>query len=108
VKVAHILLLKQGKPRHELQSYRPISLLPVVSKVFEKLLLHRILPLVATKRFIPDHQFGFQKRHSTINQAHRLVQQIYTALDSKHYCSAAFLDISQAFGKLWHAGPLYM
>jgi hypothetical protein len=43
-KVAQIIfLLKPGKPPHELQSYRLISLLPVVSKVFEKLLLHRIL-----------------------------------------------------------------
>jgi hypothetical protein len=47
-KVAQIiLLLKLSKP-HELQSYRPISLLPVVSKFFEKLLLHRILTLLAS------------------------------------------------------------
>jgi hypothetical protein len=52
----------------------------------------------------PNHQFGFWKRHSTINQIHRSVQRIHTALDSKQYCSAAFLDISQAFDKLWQAG----
>jgi hypothetical protein len=102
-----ILLLKPGKPPHELQSYRPISLLSVVSKVFENLLLHRILPLVATNNLIQDYQFGFQKRHSAINQTHRLVQRIHIALDSKQYCSAAFLDISQAFDKVWHAGLLY-
>jgi hypothetical protein len=62
---------------------------------------------VATKSLIPDHQFGFQKRHSTINQTHCLVQRIHTALDSKQYCSAAFLDISQAFYKVWHAGLLH-
>jgi hypothetical protein len=83
LKVAQIiLLLKPGKPLHELQSYRPISLLPVVSKVFEKLLLRRILSLVASNSLIPDHQFGFRKRHSTIAQTHRLVQRIHTALDS--------------------------
>jgi hypothetical protein len=83
-KVAQIILvLKPGKPPHELQSYRPISLLRVVSKVFEKLPLHRILPLVASNSLIPDHQFGFRKRHSTINQTHCLVQRIHTALDSK-------------------------
>jgi hypothetical protein len=102
-----ILLLKPGKPPHELQSYRPISLLPVVSKVFEKILLHRIFPLVASNSLIPDHHFGFRKRQSTIDQTHRIVQRIHTALDSKQYCSAAFLDISQAFDKVWHAGLLY-
>jgi retron-type reverse transcriptase len=47
------------------------------------------------------------QRHSTINQTYRLFQRIHTALDSKQYCSAAFLDISQAFDKVWHAGLLY-
>jgi hypothetical protein len=102
-----ILLLKLGKPPHELLSYRPISLLPVVSKVFEELLLHLILPLVASKSLISDHQFGFRKRHSTIDQTHRLVQRIHTALDSKQYCAAALLDISQAFDKEWRAGLVY-
>jgi hypothetical protein len=61
-KVAQIiLLLKPGKPPHEITSYRPISLLPVVSKVFEKLLLNSLLPLVASHSLIPDHQFGFRK-----------------------------------------------
>jgi hypothetical protein len=107
-KVAQIILfLKSAKPPHELQSYRPISLLSVISKVFEKLLLHLILPLVATNSLIPDNQFGSRKRHSIINQTHRLVQRIHTALDTKQYCSAAFLDIFQAFDKVWHAGLLY-
>jgi hypothetical protein len=62
---------------------------------------------VATESLIPDHQFGFRKRHSTIDQTHPLVQRIHTALDSKQYCSAAFFDISQAFDKVWQAGLLY-
>jgi hypothetical protein len=45
-KVAQIILiLKPGKP-NELTSYRPISLLPIVSKIFEKFLLKRLLPTV--------------------------------------------------------------
>jgi hypothetical protein len=100
-KVAQIiLLLKPGKPPHELASYRPISLLSVVSKVFEKLLLNRILSLVTSHSLIPDHQFGFSKLHSTIEQTHHVVQWIHEALETKQYCSAAFLDISQAFDKL--------
>jgi hypothetical protein len=84
--------LKSGKPPHELTSYRPISLLPIVSKVFEKILLNRILPLVDSNSPIPAHQFGFRKRHSTIEQTHRV--------ENKQYCSAAVLYISQAFEKL--------
>jgi retron-type reverse transcriptase len=102
-----ILLLKPGEPPHELTSYRSISLLPVVSKVFEKLLLNRILPLMASHSLISAHQFGFRMRHSTIEQTYRVVQQIHEALETKQYCSVAFLDISQAFDRVWHIGLLY-
>jgi hypothetical protein len=94
--------LKPGKPPNELTSYWPISLLPIVSKVFEKL-----LRMVENNRLTPNHQFGFRHRHSTIEQAHRIVQRINEALENKQYCSAAFLDISQAFDKVWHTGFLY-
>jgi hypothetical protein len=53
------------KPPHNLASYRGISLLPIVSRIFEKLLT-RFLPIIVKNRLIPNHQFGFQQRHSTI------------------------------------------
>jgi hypothetical protein len=77
-----------------------------VSKVFEKLLLKRFLPVVENNRLISNHQFGFRQRHSTIQQAHRIVQRLNEALENKKYCSAAFLDISQAFDKVWRTGLL--
>jgi hypothetical protein len=80
-KVAQIILiLKPGKPPNELASYRPISLLPNVSKVIEKILLKRLLPVVETYRLIPNHQFGFRQRHSTIEQTHRIAQRKNEAL----------------------------
>jgi hypothetical protein len=54
-----ILILKPGKPPNELTSYQPISFLPTI--VFEKL-----LPMVENNGLIPNHQFGFRQRHSTI------------------------------------------
>jgi hypothetical protein len=65
-----ILILQPGKPPNELTSYWPISFLPIVSKVFEKLLLKKILPIVESNRLIPNHQFDFRQRHSTIQQTH--------------------------------------
>jgi hypothetical protein len=63
-----ILILKPGNPPNELTSYGPISLLHIVSKLFEKLLLKRLLRMVKNKRLLPNHQFGFRQRHSTIKQ----------------------------------------
>ena len=45
--------------------------------------------------------------HASIEQVHRIVDKIGKDLEEKRYCSAAFLDISQAFDKVWHVGLLY-
>jgi hypothetical protein len=65
-----ILILRPEKSPSELTSYRPISLIPTVSEVFEKLILKRFFPMVENNRLIPNHQFGFRQRHSTIEQKH--------------------------------------
>jgi hypothetical protein len=57
--------------------------------------------MVENNRLMPNHQFGFRQRHSTIEQTHRIVQKINEALGNMQYCSAAFLDISKAFDKVW-------
>lgn len=101
-----IMIHKEGKSNNEVGSYRPISLLPVISKLFEKILLERILKVLHERSVIPDHQFGFRQEHGTVEQVHRVVRQIRTSLERKEYCSAAFLDIQQAFDKVWHKGLL--
>lgn len=107
-KVSQVILIpKLGKPPEEVTSYRPISLLPIMSKLFEKLLLKRLKPILLEKKLIPDHQFGFRPEHSTIEQVHRIVQVIQEALEEKRYCSALFMDIAQAFDKVWHVGLQY-
>lgn len=95
-----IMLLKPDKPSEKVTSYRPISLLPAISKIFEKLLIKRLKPLIK----IPDFQFGFRNNHSTIEQIHRLTNLIENTFENQEYCEAAFLDVSQAFDKVWHEG----
>jgi hypothetical protein len=107
-KVAEVfMLLKPGKPPHETKSYRPISLLPSISKLFEKLLLKRLKPLIERQNIIPNHQFGFRQKHSTIDQVHRITDVIERALEEKLVCSSIFLDVAQAFDKVWHAGLIH-
>jgi hypothetical protein len=78
------LISKPGKPPNKLTSYRSISLLPIVSKVFEKL-LKRLLPMVENNRLISNHQFGFRQGHSTTEQTHRIVQRINEALENMQH-----------------------
>jgi hypothetical protein len=101
-----ILILKPGKLPNELTSYTPLNLLPTVSKI-EKLHLKRLLKKVENNGFITNHQFGFRDRHSTIQQTQRIVQRINETPENEQCCSAAFLDISQAFDNVWRTGLLY-
>jgi hypothetical protein len=78
-----IMIPKPRKPANELNSYRPISLLPVTSKLFEKLLLKKIRNYLHLSTVIPDYKFGF-RGHSTIQQTHRIVNEIATSLQKKH------------------------
>ncbi|RZF44126.1 hypothetical protein LSTR_LSTR013198 [Laodelphax striatellus] len=106
-KIAEVIMIpKPGKTPHEVTSYRPISLLPVISKLFEKLLLKRLKPIIESKELIPKHQFGFREKHTTIEQVHRITNVIEMALEEKKICSAVFLDVAQAFDKVWHKGLL--
>jgi hypothetical protein len=56
------MIPKPGKNLSEVESYRPISLLPIISKLFEKLILKRLKPITADKHLVPTHQFGFRKK----------------------------------------------
>lgn len=102
-----IVISKQGKPPTELTSYRPISLLPVMSKIFEKLLMKRLNHVIEERQLIPNHQFGFRNKHSTIDQIHRITNVVEKALEEKKVCAAVFLDVAQAFDKVWHEGLLF-
>lgn len=107
-KVAEIITLpKPGKPTDDVASYRPISLLSVIAKIFEKLIRDRLKPIITERNIIPNHQFGFRDNHSTIDQVHRISEFIESAYEEKKTCAAVFLDVSQAFDKVWHDGLNY-
>ena len=76
-----VMIAKPGKPTSEINSYRPISILSVLSKIFERLVLNRMLSYM--DGVIPDHQFGFRAGHGTPEQCHRIVEFIKTAFENR-------------------------
>ena len=108
LKLAEIILIpKPGKDQKELKSYRPISLLPIIAKLLEKLILRRTDPDFSISDWIFHHQFGFRRTHSTIQQCHRVTHAILKALNNKEYCISVFLDVSQASDSVWHSELLH-
>ena len=101
------MIAKPGKDKTLCSSYRPISLLPCLSKLFERLFLLKINVFIQENHLIPNHQFGFQAKHGTIEQVNRLTSEIRRSFENKLYCSAIFLDVAQAFDRVWHDGLIH-
>lgn len=102
-----IMLPKANKNKKEVGSYRPISLLPAISKVIEKSIQRRLKTHLEERSTIPDHQFGFRNQHTTTQQLARITEDIIERYNVAIPTGAIFLDIEKAFDKVWHAGLIY-
>jgi hypothetical protein len=85
LKVAHIIMIpKPGKLLEDASSCRPISLLPTMGKIFDKAMLKRLRPVLEENRILPDHQFGFWQKHSTIEQVHWITKIMNRTLEKRN------------------------
>ncbi|GBP80515.1 RNA-directed DNA polymerase from mobile element jockey [Eumeta japonica] len=98
---------RNRKPRDLPTSYRPISLLSGLGKLFEKVLKSRLSDHLLGKGLIINEQFGFRPNHSCPQQALRLVEHISEGFKRKRKTVAVFFDVAKAFDKVWHAGLIY-
>lgn len=94
-------MLKRNKNPNEISSYRPIILLPLISKVFEMIRLKRVESIITEKK-LPTFPFGFGKQHSTIKQVHRVIKIEESSLKNRSYCIAAFLGVSIGMAQSHH------
>lgn len=78
-------------------NYRPISLLPVLSKILEKVLNTRLINYLKTKDIIAHNQYGFREGKSTEDAVLALTSDIVDHLEKKNKCLCVFLDLSKAF-----------
>jgi len=98
---------KPGKDNTNPISCRPISLLSSVSKIFEKIIYTRLIDHLDATEAIPHHKFGFKPKHSTTQQLLRLTEHINIGFEKKCHSGVAFLNIAQAFNRVWYDGQLY-
>ena len=102
-----ISVFNPGKDPALPSSYRPISLLDTIGKLFEKILLARILPVINERGLMRDEHFGFRPRHNTSLQLVRLVERITRNFGQKRLTGAVILDVVKAFDTVWIDGLLY-
>ena len=85
-----------------LNNYRPISLLPTFSKIFERCIFNRLLDFIDRYSLLETNQFGFRKKNSTEDAILAFTNKIYQTLNNKAYSIGIFIDYSKAFDTIDH------
>jgi hypothetical protein len=106
-KLANVQPVHKKDSRQKVSNYRPISLLPIFGKIFEKIMYDSMYSFFRTNKLINKNQSGFIPGDSTINQLLSITTEIYEAFESYDEIRAVFLDMSKAFDKVWHEGLIF-
>ena len=108
-KLANVTPVFKKNDKRTIKNYRPISLLPLISKIFEKILFNRLYKHLTNNNLITPNQSGFRPGDSPINQLLYLGSEIYESCEcyDNHKVRAVFFDTSKAFDKFWHQGLMF-
>jgi hypothetical protein len=102
LKIAKIIPLYKGNSKMQLTNYRPVSVLPVLSKVFERIMYKRLLSFINKHNLLYQYQFGFRAGHSTNMALICMIDKVLTAINNGEYVIGLFLDFSKAFDTVNH------
>ena len=96
-KSAKIIPIHKSGDKDIPSNYRPISILPCVSKILERVVQRQILAYLHKNNILSPAQSGFRPRHSTITTLIKVTNDWFQAIDNKEYTGAVFVDLKKAF-----------
>ena len=102
MKIAKVIPLFKSGDTTSFSNYRPVSVLPVFSKILERIMYNRLLAFINNNNLLYDYQFGFRNKRSPNLALIFLVDKISTALENGEYVLGLFLDFSKAFDTVDH------
>ena len=102
LKHAQVIPLYKKGSKTDINNYRPISLLNVFSKIFEKAMKMKLVSFIETNKILTKSQYGFQKNISTQDALIQFSKNIYKQLDKSNSVLSIFIDFSKAFDTVPH------
>ena len=102
LKVANVILLFKAGNIMSVNNYRPVSILPVLSKIFEKLVFNRLSEYLKWKIVLCVNQISFREKHSSYMALRTLVDHLSEALERGDTAIGLFLDFSKAYDTIDH------
>ena len=101
-KIARVVPVFKSGSTSSVGNYRPISILPIFSKIFEKVVHKQVSDFLFFNNILNPNQYGFRKNHSTADAIADMTQCIYDSLDLGETVISFFLDFSKAFDTVNH------
>ena len=102
LKISRFIPLFKSGDRSLFTNYRPVSVLPAFSKIFERAIYNRLLSYLDKHKVLSNSQFGFRKNHSTEYALTLFYEKISSAFDNKEISVCIFIDLSKAFDTVNH------
>ena len=108
-KKSNVLPIHKKGDKHLLQNYRPVSLLSVCTKIFERIVFNPMLEFLEENNLLCQHQLRFRSSDSCQSQLLSIAHDIYASFDQIPTIEvrANFLDISKTFDKVWYEELLF-
>ena len=102
LKLAKVIPIFKCKEKDNLNNYRPISLLPTISKILEKVLHKRLYNFLLSQSIFYQSRYGFRPKHATSHAVNEFVDDVISSFENKEVTLGVFLDLSQAFDTINH------
>ena len=106
-KEANVTPVHKKNDKQIISNYRPISLLPILAKVFERIIFKNLYSYLTENNLITANQSGFRPDDSCTNQLLSLVHEIHESFNCGLEVRSIYLDMSKAFDKVWHEGLIF-
>ena len=107
LKLAKVTPIFKADDRTLPSNYRPISVLPIFSKILEKIMHNRLVSFLDKHNILSNHQYGFREKHSTFMALISLIDKVTEEMENKYLTLGIFIDLSKAFDTINHDIMLY-